>query len=79
MKRTKKEIGMALLEGLCELVLALICFGIGALLLHLFGVDFTSADIDFDLIILIGVGVFFAVFIAVYFLVQWIKKRLGGK
>ena len=75
MKRTKKEILTALLEGLCELALTLICFGIGALLLHLFGVDITSTDIDFDLIILIGVGIFLALFIGAYFLVQWIKGK----
>lgn len=75
MKRTKKEILTALLEGLCELALSLICFGIGALLLHLFGVDITSTDIDFDLIILIGVGIFLALFIGAYFLVQWITGK----
>jgi len=75
MKRTKKEIGFALLEGLLELVLALFCFGIGALILSLCGVDFT---IDYDLVILLGVAVFLVVFIGAYFLVQWIKKKLGG-
>ena len=72
MKRTKKQIGMALLEGLGELLLALLCFGIGALIVSLLGVDVFA--IDFELLVLLGTAVFVGVFVAVYFLVQWIKR-----
>ena len=72
MKRTKKQIGMALLEGLGELLLTLFCFGIGALILSLFGVDVFA--IDSDLLLLLGTAVFVGVFVAVYFLIQWIKR-----
>ena len=72
MKRTKKQIGMALLEGLGELLLTLFCFGIGALILRLFGVDVFA--IDSDLLVLLGTAVFVGVFVAVYFLIQWIKR-----
>ena len=72
MNRTKKQIGMALLEGLGELLLALLCFGIGALIVSLLGVDVFA--IDFELLVLLGTAVFVGVFVAVYFLVQWIKR-----
>ena len=72
MKRTKKQIGLSLLEGLGELLLTLLCFGIGALIVSLFGVDIFA--IDSDLLVLLGTAVFIAVFVAVYFLIQWIKR-----
>ena len=72
MKRTKKQIGAALLEGLGELLLTLFCFGIGALIVRLFGAD--VFNIDSELLILLGVAVFLAIFTAVYFLIQWIKR-----
>lgn len=72
MKRTKKQIGAALLEGLGELLLTLFCLGIGALIVRLFGAD--VFNIDSELLILLGVAVFLAVFAAVYFLIQWIKR-----
>ena len=72
MKRTKKQIGMALLEGLGELLLTLFCFGIGALIVSLLGVDVLA--IDSDLLVLLGTAVFVAVFVAVYFLIRRIKR-----
>ena len=65
-----------LLEIACELALTLVCFGLGALILHLFGVDGRSLlDMDSDLVVLVGVGVILVIFVASYFLVQFIKKR----
>ena len=72
MKRTKKQIGLSLLEGLGELLLALFCFGIGAWIVSLFGVDVLA--IDSELLVLLGTAVFVVVLVAVYFLVQWIKR-----
>lgn len=79
MKKDKKHIGWALLEGLGELVLTLIFLGIGIFVVDLFGVDFESPNIDYDLIILLGVVVFFMNFGIVYALVQFIKKIILGK
>ena len=76
MKEDKKNIKSALLEGLFELILSLICLGVGALIIGLFGVDFDSADIDYDLIILLGLVALVAVFGIFFALVRWIKKTL---
>ena len=75
MKR-KSHFREVILEIACELALTLVCFGLGALILHLFGVDEKSLlDMDSDLVVLVGVGIILAIFVAVYFLVQFIKKR----
>ena len=74
MKKDKKRIGRALLEELGELALTLVCLGIGLLVATLFGMDFKSPDTDYDLIVLVGVGVFLIVFLIIWALVQLIKK-----
>ena len=74
MEKDKKRIGRALLEELGELVLTLVFLGIGLLVATLFGVDFKSPDTDYDLIVLVGVGVFLVVFVIIWALVQCIKK-----
>ena len=74
MKKDKKRIRDALLEGLIEIVLTLIFFGIGAFIISLFGVRLDSASMDFDLIALIGIIVPIVLFGIVFALVQWIKK-----
>lgn len=75
MKR-KSHFREVILEIACELALTLVCFGLGALILHLFGVDGRSLlDMDSDLVVLVGVGVILVIFVASYFLVQFIKKR----
>lgn len=79
MKKDKKYIGLALLEGLGELVLTLLCLGIGVFIVGLFGVDFESPNIDYDLIILLGLAVFFVVLGIICVFVQWFKKILRGK
>ncbi len=79
MKKGKKKIGAVLLEGLGELVLTLLCLGIGVFIVGLFDVDFESPNIDYNLIILFGLVVFFVIFGVICALVQWIKKILRGK
>ena len=79
MKNNKKRIAEGLLEGLAELVLTLIFFGIGAYIVSLFGVDFNSPDVDHDLIVLLGIVAFFVIVGIVYALVQWIKKIIRAR
>ena len=79
MKKDKKKPKEALLEGLLEIVLTLIFFGIGALIVSVFGVELDSPNFDFDLIVLLGIIVSVVVFGLVYALVQWLKKKIRGK
>ena len=83
MKKSKKNIRRALLEGLGELVLTLLSLGIGVFIVGLFGVDFESPNINYELIILLGLAVFFVIFVIfgiICAFVQWIiKKILRGK
>lgn len=74
MKKDKNGIGAKLLEGLIELALALVCFGIGALVVSLFGVNLDSANMDAELVILLGIVVFVVIFGIVFALVQLLKK-----
>ena len=55
MKKDKNKIKENFFEGLTELVFALVFFGIGALILHIFGIDLDAPNIDFDSIVLIGI------------------------
>lgn len=65
-----------MLEIICELALTLVCFALGALILQLFGIDGKELlNTDFDLVVLVGVGIFLAIFIVSYFLVKFIKKK----
>ena len=79
MKKDKKKIGEALLEALGELVLMLIFFGIGILIVRLFGVELDSSGLDDDLIILIGIIAFVVIFAIIWIMVQWIKKIIRNK
>ena len=80
MKKSKKNTIWALLEGLGELVLILLSLGIGVFIVGLFGVDFESLNINYELIILLGLVVFFVIFGIICAFVQWIiKKILRGK
>lgn len=78
MKKSKRKIDPALLEGLGEPVLTFICFGIGAFIVSLFGVELDSPDIDSNLIVLLGVVVLLIIFVIVYALVQRFKKTTKG-
>lgn len=78
MKKGKKNIGRALLEGLAEIALTLIFFGVGACMISLFGVPLDSPNIDGDLIVLLGIVVLVVLFGAVCALVQWFKKIIDS-
>ena len=79
MKKDKKRIAEGLLEGLAELVLTLIFFGVGAYIVSLFGVDFNSPDVDHDLLVLLGIAALAVIVVIVYVLVRWIKKMIRNK
>ncbi|MBE6576816.1 MAG: hypothetical protein E7653_01595 [Ruminococcaceae bacterium] len=79
MKKDKKNLKEAFLEGLLEIVLTLVFFGIGALIVSAFGIELDSPSIDFDLIVLLGIIVLVAVFGLVCVLVQFLKKTVKGK
>ena len=74
MKKQKTKFREAIIEALLELLLTAVCFGIGALVLFFFGVNLDSPDLDFELIVLIGISpvVLLGVICA---LVQWIKNK----
>lgn len=79
MKKDKKKIGEALLEALGELVLMLIFFGIGILIMGLFGVELDSPGLDDELIILSGIIAFVVIFAIIWIPLQWIKKIIKSK
>lgn len=79
MKKQKTRIGEALLEILLELLMTLIFFGIGALILYLFGVNLDALNLDGDLVILLGIVAFAAIFGAMFALVAYIKKIFTKK
>ena len=78
-KKEKKKLKEAFFEGLLEIILTLIFFGIGALVVSAIGVELDSPNIDFDLIVLLGIFVPVVVFGLVYALVQWLKKTIKSK
>ena len=55
MKKDRKNIGKALLEGLGEIALTLGCLVLGAVIVSLFGGDVNFSKTDPDLLILLGV------------------------
>ena len=76
MKKEKRKIKEVLWETVCELLLALLFFGIGALILRAFGISRNNAAIDPELTVLIGFVAVAIPFLTAWFLVAWIKKRL---
>ena len=79
MKKDKKKLKEVFFECLLEIVLTLIFFGIGALIVSALGIKLDSPNIDFDLIILLGILFSFVVFGLVCTFVQWLKKIIKGK
>ncbi len=77
MKRNKNQLGGAVLEVIVEIVLTLICFGVGAVFFSLIGVELDSPHLSDDVIILVGLILPFAVFGIIHALVEWIKGRIG--
>lgn len=78
-KKTAGKVGEALLEGLVEIVLTFVCFGVGALIFSLLGIDLDSAGISDDTIILIGIIAIVVIAVAVCSIVQLFKKKAGTK
>ena len=79
MKLNKKKLSEGLLEAILEIVLTLIFFGIGALIISMFGVELDSLDTDSDLIVLLGIVALVVLFGIVYALARFFKKAFGGK
>ncbi|MBR1954525.1 MAG: hypothetical protein IKC58_04895 [Clostridia bacterium] len=79
MKPKKRKIREALVEALLEIVLTAICLALGALVLHLFGVDFSTWGTDPDTLILTGVFAFLFVLALVFIIVQWAKSIAKSK
>ncbi len=79
MKKGKKNIKGLLLEGLAELAIFLFSFAIGVGIITLFGVELDYANIDFDLLCLIGIVSFFGIFAIVNALVLWLRKTFKRK
>lgn len=79
MKKDKKKFREALLDGFIEIVLTGICFGIGFLILRLFGVSLDSPKIDFDLIVLLGLIAPVVIFGIVSALISRLKKNQKKK
>ena len=77
MKKDKKHFKEALFEGLLELILTLVCFGLGALIVALCGFGEKIADMEFETLVLLGIAVPLVIFAVVYALVQRLKGRRG--
>lgn len=67
----KRSIG----EAIAEIIF--ICFfgGIGCLIAWLLGFDLSSDNIDYELIVILGLATFFIVSALIIALVNWIKKK----
>ena len=74
MKREKGRIKVRLLEALLELVVMLVCVGLGALVILLLGFDLDLSKLDFEIVVLVGVVVFMALLLIANFFVQRIKR-----
>ncbi|MBQ4102572.1 MAG: hypothetical protein IJC85_06805 [Oscillospiraceae bacterium] len=75
MKKDNRKIKEKLLDVAFEFVLMLVLFGIGALILGLFGVEINIASIDPEFVILVGIVALFLFFGIGYLLVKGIKKK----
>lgn len=73
MKKPKGKIKEALLDMLLEIIIGAVFFGIGAVIVSIFGIGLIKTDPE--LIMLIGIVVFFVVFFLAYTLIQRIKKK----
>ena len=78
----KNSMAEGLLEALLEIVVSLICFGIGAFIVSLLGVNLDWASMDGDLMMLLGLLVIaapIAFFLLICALVHWLKKTVKNK
>lgn len=74
MKKDKSKIKEAVLEGILEIILTAVCFGIGALIFSLLGIKIDSPNIDFETIVLLGIIAPVLLFAIINGVVQWVKK-----
>ena len=77
-KRKRKLLG-ALLEALGEIFGTFLFFGVGAVILALFGVNIDADALDFDLIVLIGIVAPIGILLVICAFVQYVKKAFRGK
>jgi len=70
----KKKTDESFLECIAEIVLSIICLFLGAFIVGLFGLDIDNENLDFDLLVLIGIVSLFSVGGIVYILILLIKK-----
>ena len=70
----KKERREALLEALAELILTAICLLAGYGVLMLFGKDFSAADTDPDLLVLLGLVPILVISAAIFFTAKAVKR-----
>lgn len=77
MKNKKTEIGEILGELLAEVVVAAVLFSIGAIVVDLVGIDF--AELDVELIAMIGVVALLVFLLIVSIVVTAIKKLFKRK
>ena len=75
MKKDNRKIKEKLLDVAFEFVLMLVLFGIGALILGLFGVEINIASIDPEFVILVGIVALFLFFGIGCLLAKEIKKK----
>lgn len=75
MKNFFKRFGLMWLDVLLELIVAVVFFGVGFLILKLFGVNVSALNMDEDIVVLIGVGAFVVVFVIAYAIIKFIKNR----
>ena len=78
MKKGKKS-GNSLIEGLLELAIVAILFGIGALVFYLFGARIDSSQVDGDTIVLLGIVVLCLLVAIVSAIVRFIKSTTQRK
>ena len=76
--KKKSPFGVAIQELGLELLLTVLCFGIGALIFWACGADMETI-MENEWVVILGCGVFIGVFIAVYALVSFIKNRKKPK
>ena len=71
----KRKISDGIFDGIVELILCLIIFGIGWGVLKLFGFRKMLAEVDFDFVTLIGIAVITVVVIVVTVFIHLIRKK----
>ncbi|MBE6806839.1 MAG: hypothetical protein E7527_02320 [Ruminococcaceae bacterium] len=75
MKKPKIPWKTAFWEIVGELALYVAFFVVGALVLDLCGVDFIGSDVDFEWIVLIGLGVLVVLAVVGYIVYRLVKKK----